>query len=184
MSEVCVVCGARAQAPSERAPAQQMTNAHLPGHHRGNDGLDACDGMADTPSRYTVPRLLSIFWRPAGTERGVRGGRQPPPRGTAGRPATNVRHIGPYWPLRGPRDQALGPTCAGRPWAVVLGVIVVQIVGFQVGGTSDSWRAVSTAVGTLPLGALLAFGFAAGAASVITGWSTLGARSTRRSTET
>ena len=73
---------------------------------------------------------------------------------------------------------------AGRPWAVVLGVIVVQIVGFQVGGTSDSWRAVSTAVGTLPLGALLAFGFAAGAASVITGWSTLGARSTRRSTET
>ena len=115
---------------------------------------------------------------------GFVGGGSPPPRGTAGRPATNVRHIGPYWPLRGPRDQALGPTCAGRPWAVVLGVIVVQIVGFQVGGTSDSWRAVSTAVGTLPLGALLAFGFAAGAASVITGRSTLGARSTRRSTET
>ena len=133
-------------------------------------------------TRYLAD-FLSLGAR-AGFGRGVRGGRQPPPRGTAGRPATNVRHIGPYWPLRGPRDQALGPTCAGRPWAVVLGVIVVQIVGFQVGGTSDSWRAVSTAVGTLPLGALLAFGFAAGAASVITGRSTLGARSTRRSTET
>ena len=113
MSEVCVVCGARAQAPSERAPAQQMTNAHLPGHHRGNDGLDACDGMADTPSRYTVPRLLSIFWRPAGTERGVRGGRQPPP---AGNRRTTRNKCQTYWALlasQGPPGPGSGPYVRG-----------------------------------------------------------------------
>lgn len=60
---------------------------------------------------------------------------------------------------------------AGRPWAVALGVIMIQIVGFQLSGTSDVWRAVSTALGTQPLGALLAFGFAAGPITVIAGWS-------------
>ncbi|MCW1432259.1 hypothetical protein [Novosphingobium sp. JCM 18896] len=62
----------------------------------------------------------------------------------------------------------------GRPWAVALGVIVVQIVGFQTWGTSEGWRLVSTALGTRPLGALLAFGIVAGAATVIIGWSASG----------
>jgi hypothetical protein len=73
---------------------------------------------------------------------------------------------------------------AGRPWAVVLGVIVAQIIGFAVLGRSDGWRAVSTALGTQPLGVLFALGFAAGAATVIVGWSSLATRSSRQSAET
>jgi hypothetical protein len=58
----------------------------------------------------------------------------------------------------------------GRPWAVVLGVVVVQIIGFETVATSDGWRAVSAAVGTLPLAGLMAFGAAAGVGAVVLGW--------------
>lgn len=58
----------------------------------------------------------------------------------------------------------------GRPWAIVLGVVLLQIIGFQLLGSNDWWRAVSTGLGTLPLELLMAFGFTAGAMTVFVGW--------------
>ena len=58
----------------------------------------------------------------------------------------------------------------GRPWAVALIVITIQIVGFETIGASDAWHTVFAAVGMQPLAALMAFGLAAGAATMFVGW--------------
>lgn len=68
----------------------------------------------------------------------------------------------------------------GRPWAVALAGIVVQIIGFQTVGASAAWQSVFIELGTQPLAALMAFGLAAGAAAVFIGWTTSGESNARR----
>lgn len=58
----------------------------------------------------------------------------------------------------------------GRPWVVMLGMVVAQMIGFQATPAGDPWRTAFGALGTPPLTVLLAFGFAAGAAAVAWGW--------------
>lgn len=60
----------------------------------------------------------------------------------------------------------------GQPWAVALGVIVVQMVGFQAIPASEPWTSAFGALGTPSLPLMLALGLAAGAAVVWAGWTT------------
>jgi hypothetical protein len=59
---------------------------------------------------------------------------------------------------------------AGRPWAVALGVVVVQIVSFETLATGSAWGRLFVAIGSLPLTVFLAFGLIAGATTVLIGW--------------
>lgn len=58
----------------------------------------------------------------------------------------------------------------GRPWAVALGVIIAQMVTFETFAVSDGWHAAFLMLGTQPLGGLMAFGLAIGAAAIWAGW--------------
>jgi hypothetical protein len=58
----------------------------------------------------------------------------------------------------------------GAPWAVALGVIVVQAVAFETLAASPAWHAAFATLATPPLAALMAFGLAVGAATVAVGW--------------
>lgn len=58
----------------------------------------------------------------------------------------------------------------GRPWAIALGLIVIQIVGFQLASASTTADAAIAALATVPLPVMLAFGLAAGTATVVVGW--------------
>ena len=69
---------------------------------------------------------------------------------------------------------------SGRPWAVALGVIVAQIVGFETLAGGAAWGAVFRSLGTQPLAALMAFGLLAGAAAVFVGWTTPAGRARPR----
>lgn len=60
----------------------------------------------------------------------------------------------------------------GRPWAVALGVIVVQIAGFEIVGRIPEWRSFFLGIGLAPLPALMTLGLAIGAAVVVAGWMT------------
>ncbi|WP_426164703.1 hypothetical protein [Sandarakinorhabdus sp. DWP1-3-1] len=64
----------------------------------------------------------------------------------------------------------------GRPWAVALLVIVVQIIGFETVAAGTPWRAVFESLAVLPLLALMAFGLAAGAAAMVVGWTAVARR--------
>ncbi len=64
----------------------------------------------------------------------------------------------------------------GHPWAVALGVIVVQIVGFEAVSASGSGRAAFESLSGLPLSILLALGLAIGAATVAMGWTMVSGR--------
>jgi hypothetical protein len=59
----------------------------------------------------------------------------------------------------------------GRPWAVALAVVAVQIVGFETLAATDAWHGIFTTIGTQPLPALMTFGLAAGIVTIATGWS-------------
>lgn len=58
----------------------------------------------------------------------------------------------------------------GRPWAVGLGVIVAQIIGFETLATSNAWRAAFGILGSCPLAMLMIFGLIAGATAMYVGW--------------
>lgn len=58
----------------------------------------------------------------------------------------------------------------GRPWAVALAVIVVQIAAFETLGATNAWVAGFRAFAAVPLELALAIGLAAGAATVVLGW--------------
>ena len=58
----------------------------------------------------------------------------------------------------------------GRPWAVALAVIVVQMIGFETVGKSAAWGSVLGALGAIPLTRFLIAGLAAGIATVVLGW--------------
>lgn len=58
----------------------------------------------------------------------------------------------------------------GRPWAVALAVIAVQIVGFETLAHSAGWHTLFLTVGTQPLPVLMAFGTLAGVVAVWLGW--------------
>lgn len=58
----------------------------------------------------------------------------------------------------------------GHPWAVALGVVVVQSVGFQAIPATGAGRATFEFLGQAPLTLLLALGLAVGAATVAIGW--------------
>ena len=60
----------------------------------------------------------------------------------------------------------------GRPWAVALAGIVVQIIGFETVGASAVWQSVFVALGAQPLSALMSLGLAAGILAVYLGWTT------------
>lgn len=60
----------------------------------------------------------------------------------------------------------------GRPWAVALGVVVVQVVGFQVVAANGAARATFELLARPPLSLLLVLGLAVGAATVAIGWTT------------
>lgn len=60
----------------------------------------------------------------------------------------------------------------GQPWAVALGVIVAQIVAFQLIPASEPWTSAFGLMAAPPLGVLLALGLAMGAATVWAGWTT------------
>lgn len=62
---------------------------------------------------------------------------------------------------------------SGKPWAVALGVIVIQIIGFELVGGSDAAHAMVAAIGRLPLAAMMGFGLLAGAAAIAWGWRAL-----------
>lgn len=64
----------------------------------------------------------------------------------------------------------------GRPWAVALGVVVVQIAAFQVVAANGAWRTAFEGLAKPPLTLLLAVGFAVGAATVAIGWNALAGR--------
>jgi len=64
----------------------------------------------------------------------------------------------------------------GRPWAIALGVVVVQIAAFQVVAADGAWRAAFEGLAKPPLILLLAFGFAVGAATAAVGWTALAGR--------
>lgn len=64
----------------------------------------------------------------------------------------------------------------GHPWAVALGVVVVQVISFQAVSATGSGRAAFEQLGGLPLSILLAIGLAMGAAAVATGWTTVSGR--------
>jgi hypothetical protein len=58
----------------------------------------------------------------------------------------------------------------GRPWAVALAVVAVQIVGFAAMPANGTARTIFEALVQLPLSLLLMIGLAAGAAAVAVGW--------------
>ncbi len=68
----------------------------------------------------------------------------------------------------------------GQPWAVALGVVVVQAVGFETVAVGGSWRMLFTVLGTVPLAVLMAFGLVAGLVAVILGWTAAAGCKTRR----
>lgn len=59
---------------------------------------------------------------------------------------------------------------AGRPWAVALAIIVVQIVGFETLAVGGLWDRVFRALGAQPLALLMLAGSIAGVAAVLIGW--------------
>lgn len=64
----------------------------------------------------------------------------------------------------------------GRPWAVALAVLVVQIVGFQALADSAAWTQAFRSLAAVPLGIALASGLAAGVATVVVGWTSSATR--------
>lgn len=58
----------------------------------------------------------------------------------------------------------------GRPWAIALAVIAVQIISFQLVPATARWYGLFLAIGTLSLPALIVAGLAAGAATIAAGW--------------
>ncbi len=68
----------------------------------------------------------------------------------------------------------------GHPWAIGLGVIVVQIIGFQVLTRSDLAQTIYMSLAATPLAILLAFGLAAGAATMYAGWTSPAERPARK----
>jgi len=64
----------------------------------------------------------------------------------------------------------------GHPWAVALGVIVVQMVSFQAVSANGAGRAAFESLGRLPLSVMLAIGLVIGAAAVVIGWTTASGR--------
>ena len=64
----------------------------------------------------------------------------------------------------------------GHPWAAALGVIVVQMIGFQAMSATGSARAAFEWLGGLPLGVMLGFGLLMGGATVALGWTTVSGR--------
>jgi len=64
----------------------------------------------------------------------------------------------------------------GRPWLIALGVVIVQIVAFQIAPANGAWRTTFEGLARTPLTVLLAFGFAVGAATVAIGWNALAVR--------
>ena len=68
----------------------------------------------------------------------------------------------------------------GRPWAVALAGIFVQIIGFETVGASAVWRSAFVELGAQPLAGLMTFGLAAGAAAVFIGWTISGKGGARR----
>jgi hypothetical protein len=61
----------------------------------------------------------------------------------------------------------------GHPWAVALGVVVLQIIGFETLAADGAGRTAFEVLAKPPLTVLLALGLAAGAATVAVGWSAL-----------
>ena len=64
----------------------------------------------------------------------------------------------------------------GQPWLVALGVVLVQIVGFEVIPAGEPWRTVFGALAAPPLALLLALGLAIGAGVVAIGWTASASR--------
>ena len=60
----------------------------------------------------------------------------------------------------------------GQPWAVALGVIVVQIVAFQLTPAGEPWKSAFGTMGAPPVAVMLALGLAMGAATVWASWTT------------
>ncbi len=65
----------------------------------------------------------------------------------------------------------------GQPWVVALGVIAVQIVGFETLAHTSIWHVLFVIVGTQPLSVLMALGLLAGVAAMGLGWRLPDARS-------
>lgn len=66
----------------------------------------------------------------------------------------------------------------GRPWAVALGVIVVQMIGFQAMSATGPGRAAFEGLGGAPLAVMLGLGLLMGGATVALGWNQVSGRRT------
>lgn len=93
----------------------------------------------------------------------IRGPQDFPVFGWGGQLANLIAGLIALWLWRGdPRH--------GRPWAVVIGVVVAQMISLQVVPADGPARAAFEGLGSAPLTALLALGLLIGAVAVTAGW--------------